>query len=80
MSRKRVALVAVVWAVMWMVTWSGSLAFWQERHPLLMCQDYRTDLGRSMFLALLPPSWLMIPFFTGFYEHGFQIKPREGCR
>ena len=80
MSRERCALVIVACVVMWMVTWSGSLAFWQGRYLSLRCSDYHTDLGHSMLLALFPPSWLMTPFLTGFYVHGFQIKPREECR
>ena len=32
----------------------------------------RRHLAVSMGVALFPPSWVIIPFATGFYENGFQ--------
>ena len=53
------------------VTTSGSLAYWQDRWPALAERDCREDLAVSLLLGLIPVSWVVVPFLTGFYEYGF---------
>lgn len=38
-------------------------------------EKYRKDLAFSVGINLLPPSLIVCPFITGFYEHGWAIKP-----
>jgi hypothetical protein len=69
--------IAAIWFVGWMVTWPASLAYWQGKYPTLADPSYREDLATSMLFALFPPAWIMMPFLTGFYEHGFQFGRRK---
>ena len=66
----------VIWFVMWMVTWPALFADVQANHIKQEYADeaYRRDLGFAMGISLLPPIWIVAPFVTGFYEHGFKFK------
>ena len=35
---------------------------------------YRHHLGFAVFAGLVPVFWLLTPFLTGFYVHGFKFK------
>lgn len=39
---------------------------------------YRANLRFSVGLSLLPSMWLVVPFVTRFFKHGWQILPPEG--
>jgi len=64
--------------IMWLLSWTALLAQFQSgaldgAHARAW---YRRDLGFSMLICAFPPAWIVVPFLTGFYEHGFQIMPR----
>jgi len=68
--------VAALWLVLWMVTWPA-LFGWYQGNPFAQDfkrEDCRTDMGISMLTGLLPPTWIIAPFVTGFYEHGFKFS------
>lgn len=33
--------------------------------------SYRDALGFAAFMSLIPPVWVICPFVTGFFEHGW---------
>lgn len=68
--------IAIVFIFMWAVTWMGSLAYWQGKYPTIAERDYRQDLGFSMVMSLNPLCWIIMPFYSGFYEYGFQVFPK----
>ena len=72
---------AAIWFVMWMLTWPAILADFQSIGDCNSAkEDARHDLGFAMSLALLPPIWFLVPFVTGFYEHGMQFGlTRKDC-
>jgi hypothetical protein len=35
---------------------------------------YRSHLAVSAFFALIPVYWIIGPFLTGFYQHGWRLK------
>lgn len=83
MTRKAI-IIGVVWFICWSVTWPALLADLQAKNfrytdydTLYAQKYYRDDLGAAMGFALLPPIWIIAPFATGFYEHGFQIRRRQ---
>lgn len=74
--------VVIVWFVMWMLTWPALLADIQQDSVFGRCyrvDRYRSHLSEAMGVALLPPLWIITPFVTGFYQHGFQLYPLSDC-
>lgn len=67
-------LIIVFYVAMWFATWPALLADLQAKN--FADETYRADLAFAIGLSLLPPTWLIAPFVTGFYEHGFQIRRR----
>lgn len=61
----------------WTLTWSAFLAQDQHDRGPSARKHYRDDLAMCMGMALIPAFWFMVPFFTGFFQHGFQIFPRK---
>jgi hypothetical protein len=61
--------------LMWMATWPAILGDLQHLidDKEIEAKHCRKDMGSAMFLALLPPIWLFVPFETGLYEDGFQF-------
>jgi hypothetical protein len=56
------------------------LAYLQGEYPSLATKDYRKDLATAVGIRLIPVvSWVMTPFLTGFYEHGFCLT-RSQCQ
>lgn len=37
-------------------------------------ERYRSNLGFCTFVSLIPIVWILTPFLTGFYEHGWMIR------
>lgn len=44
-----------------------------------VCKDYRGDLAFSVAISLVPLTWIITPFMTGFYEHGWRLQRRPEC-
>ncbi len=57
--------IAIVWFFMWAVTWPAVFAD-------QLGYSCRHDLAFSIGWSLFPPAWILAPFVTGFYEHGFK--------
>lgn len=45
-----------------------------SEYPDLQQKLYRSNLASSVGLSLIPLTWLLSPFLTGFYEHGWQLR------
>lgn len=75
----RLAIFAAIYLVLWMVTWPALLADLQadRRDKESADRNYRHDLGVTMFWAAFPPMWIMAPFLTDCYKHGFQFGRRR---
>lgn len=77
MNWKIATAIAMIWFAGWIVTFPALLADFQsvgdDSHAF---SNYRRDLGAAMLFALLPQGWIVAPFVTGFYKHGFQIWRR----
>jgi hypothetical protein len=66
-----------VYIALWLWTWGALMADIQHLSDVNWAnREYRSDLGFSCAIALLPPFWLLSPFMTGFYEHGWQLSRR----
>jgi hypothetical protein len=57
------------------------LADAQWRYPFGHKEDekfrrvhYRSDLSACVFFGLIPISWIICPFATGFFQHGWQLR------
>lgn len=70
----------MIWIIGYIImvnlTWPALFADVQYSSSIFGGADryYRKDLSFSVFLSLLPPIWIAVPFMTGFYEHGFKWK------
>lgn len=65
----------LVYVIMFMVTMTGTFAYWQREYPKLAKKNYRQDLGFSITFALIPiGGWIIAFLLSGFYEHGFMLR------
>lgn len=70
--------IGIVCLVMYIWTFGACVADTQNWFGVAYAQEhYRKDLGFCGGWSLLPPAWLLSPFVTGFYEHGWQITRRN---
>lgn len=37
-------------------------------------ENYRSQLGTAVLIALIPVTWVISPLMTGFYEHGWRLS------
>ena len=58
--------VGLVWA-----HWGLLYAYLQRSWPSIAASERREDCSMSLLFSLIPFAWLLTPFFTGFYEHGW---------
>jgi hypothetical protein len=72
----------VIWAVMSTITASGTLRSLEslEYYHDVLCKSYRIDLSMAIGLSMLPPTWIVAPFMTGFYAHGFGFSQPKECK
>lgn len=67
--------IAAIWMVMFAFTYPALLAdvqyVWRDK-PVWQTERCPSHMGMAMLFGLLPPTWVIAPFVTGFYEHGFQ--------
>lgn len=73
----KTTLIVCVWAAMSYVNIGWLLAEFQGdwgSHESLKREGYRTDLGFAALLSTLPFAWIVTPFVTGFYQHGW-LRP-----
>lgn len=78
-TRTNILLVVVIWFCMWMITWPALLASFQGQFANDTSFNerwFRRDLAFAMGISLFPPAWVVTPFVTRFYEHGFQFGRR----
>ncbi len=79
MSNTRFAVLVIVgWLSMTVFTAGFLLANVQsifDDDCALARKMYRTNLGIAFGVALLPPVWILTPFLTGFWEHGWKLSP-----
>lgn len=52
-----------------MQSWSGTAARRSEVH--------RGDMGVAALFGLIPAFWIVAPFLTGFYQHGWNFMFRR---
>jgi hypothetical protein len=70
----KLSLIAAIFIYGWSVTYPAVLAdvqaMWIDKD--MAAGHCRKDMGFAMGWSLLPPAWVVAPFLTGFYEHGFK--------
>ena len=66
----------VFWILCGVLTGGALNAYWRGRFPDLVYKDARKDLVFSLGLGLFagPIGLLMMPFLTGFFEHGWTLS------
>ena len=76
--KKRIAAIVAIYIAMFLVTYPALLADIQhDIDDANLNQEFcRKDVAAAVLFALIPPVWLLTPFVTGFYEHGFQFTCR----
>lgn len=81
---KIAAIVTIIWITGWWLTWPTLLAdrlmtsYEGDEYYSQYCGlKFRYKLAEMMFIATFPPVWLMAPFVTGFYAHGFVVWCHE---
>jgi hypothetical protein len=67
-------LLSVIYVAGFVLTYGGTLAFFQKSWPNLAQKDYRNDVAFAVFVALTPIGWLVELFMCGFYKHGFMWR------
>lgn len=79
MMYNRFTIFAAIYLCLWLLTWPALLADLQadRRDKESADRNYRHDLSVTMFWAAFPPMWIVTPFWTGFYRHGFQFGRRH---
>lgn len=68
----------VTYIVMWLWTWGTLCAEFQymTEDPEFARSHYRLDVAASCGMALIPVFWILSPFVTGFYQHGWNLRSR----
>lgn len=69
----------VVWLIFSAITAAGlnrDMQYCWGDEVSLARRSYRSDLALSIGCAIIPATWLIGPFITGFYEHGFGFSQR----
>lgn len=76
-------VIIIIVCVLWLWTWGALMADLNSGWTAKIYNDnerqehYRRDLAVTCFLALLPVFWVLSPFITGFYQHGWRLKMQE---
>ncbi len=72
----KIELLVIGYLIGWIGTWGAVNASFEylfdQPHP----RSYREDLDFSCGISLIPITWFVAPFMTGFYEHGWRLSPR----
>ena len=79
MMHNRFTIFAAIYLCLWLLTWPALLADLQadRRDNESADRNYHRDASVAMFWAALPPMWIMTPFLTDCYKHGFQFGRRR---
>ena len=78
----RTTLAVAVWVTMGITNAGFVLAdveHWPASVGSYRCKEYRSDLGFSIGWSMFPFVPVITPFATGFYEHGWTLRPRPEC-
>ena len=67
-------LIPFVWLWSW-GAYNAESSYWIDCE--FSVKHYRQNLAMSAGYSLLPPAWVLSPFLTGFYEHGWSLSKRE---
>jgi hypothetical protein len=71
---KYIIIIGVVWIIFALLTYSMSLAFFQNEYPMMAESRCRKEMGMSVLFAILSPvSTVVVFLLAGFAEHGFQL-------
>lgn len=76
MSKRTIVAGVIVYAGLWAGSYGSLLA--DSQHQSWMSEsdpreNCRSDAGFAAGLSLAPPAWLIVPFVTGFWQHGWQF-------
>lgn len=69
-SHYAVGVVLIAYSAMSALTYGAVLGEFENEFPDLSCRRHQ---GMAVLFGLLPVGWIIIPFVTGFYEHGLQF-------
>jgi hypothetical protein len=65
-------LIAILYLTLAPLTYAAALANFQSVGKSMAAENCRQDMGFAALWALFPPDWFVVPFVSGFYEHGLQ--------
>lgn len=69
-----------IWMTLSVITYGAIFAGFQgalNAFPQMQRNLCRQDMGQAALLSLIPVTWVIAPFMTGFYEHGFKWTCEE---
>lgn len=78
-----ILIIVIIWLIGGTITASGTCAYLQKEFPTSAEKYYREDLAFGIFFGfifLLPITWFIFLFLTGFYKHGFSLKKFGGLK
>ncbi len=76
----RVAAVVALYLSISVAVWgalNADMQYVYEGSPRIHADQYRRVTGSMALFAMLPIVWLMSPFMTGFYEHGWCLTRKQ---
>lgn len=72
-SRKEKATLACLYMTGWLITYGGIFGAWENNSGFFRIHTCRENMSFSLLISAIPPTWILAPFMTGFYEDGFKF-------
>lgn len=67
--------IITVWLICGFITYGTTFAYFQSKYPLVAEEQYREDIGDSIFFSLFGPFGLIVSsLLSGFWEYGWKLK------
>lgn len=73
-------LIAIMCVLMWLFTWGGVFAAMDSSNGMSRVHTCRENMSFSLLISAIPPTWILAPFMTGFYEDGFKFYCQDEKR
>ena len=78
--------IILIWISISILNAGFVFADWDDQYGQNSCsiktrstKTHRTNLGFSIAWSLIPPSWILTPFVTGFYYSGWRLTSKYTC-
>lgn len=76
MTKRTIVAGVIVYAGLWAGSYGSILADFQHQFGIsrdIEQEACRGDAGLSSFVSLVPITWVLVPFVTGFWQYGWQF-------